>query len=422
MNESHGAPRGASAGMPPPLAVRRRMGGRDPHEQHRASTPLELLFDLTVVVAVAAATARLHHGLTEGHIGEAAMAFAQTFFSIWWPWMSYTWFASAYDTDDVPFRMATMAQMIGVLLIAAGIQRSGHDDLAVVVGFLVMRLALVAQWWRASVEHPERRLTCRRYAAAISGLQLLWIARIAWVPDEWQFLAFSVLAALELAVPVWAARVGETPWHAHHVVERYGLFTIILLGECLVASAATITGLLDAHRWFPDLVVVVIAIGGLILGLWWAYFLVPFAQVLHHRRERGFLWGYGHALVFAALAVLGGALEVVADVLRSSVNHAAQPGQGHGHATPLFAMSLTAAAVITFFAALWWLGGQTTRRDARSPMYVLPVVLASTVAVVLVANGLALAWGLLLLATGPALMLGWVTRDRQSRPDRFAVR
>jgi hypothetical protein len=113
---------------------------------------------------------------------------------------------------------------------------------------------------------------------------------------------------------------------------------------------------------------------------------------------------------------------VVADVLRSSVNHAAQPGQGHGHATPLFAMSLTAAAVITFFAALWWLGGQTTRRDARSPMYVLPVVLASTVAVVLVANGLALAWGLLLLATGPALMLGWVTRDRQSRPDRFAVR
>lgn len=398
------------------------MSGRDVHESHRASTPLEALFDLTTVVAVAAAATRLHHGLTESGGSEAALAFAQSFFAIWWPWMSYTWFASAYDTDDVSFRLATLVQMIGVLLIAAGIPEAAGADLAGVVGFFFMRVALVAQWWRASVEHPERRGTCRRYAVAIGLLQVLWIARTAGAPAAWMFPTFCALVALELAVPVWAARAGETPWHPHHVTERYGLFTIILLGECMVAAANAMTGLLAVQGWSLDLLLVSVAVVGLILGLWWAYFLVPFAQVLHYRRERGFLWGYGHAMVFASLAVLGGVLEVVADALKSPAHHAAPAGAPHGHATPLFAMSLTAAAVVAFFAALWWLGSQTTRRDARTPAYILPVVSAAAAAVALVACGFSLAWGLLLLAAGPALMVAWVTRDRRLQPERFAVR
>ena len=422
MNEASGALPHPVVTTPPPLAVRRHMSGRDVHESHRASTPLEALFDLTTVVAVAAAATRLHHGLTESSGGEAALAFVQSFFAIWWPWMSYTWFASAYDTDDVPFRMATLVQMIGVLLIAAGIPEAASADLAGVVGFFFMRVALVAQWWRASVEHPERRLTCRRYAVAIGLLQLLWLARTAWVPAEWLFPAFCALAALELAVPVWAARAGETPWHPHHVTERYGLFTIILLGECMMAAANAMTGVLAVQGWSLDLLLVSMAIVGLILGLWWAYFLVPFAQVLHYRRERGFLWGYGHAMVFASLAVLGGVLEVVADALKNPMHHAPTAGSPHGHVTPLLAMGLTAATVVAFFSALWWLGGRTTRRDARTPAYVLPVVFASGAAVAWVACGLSLAWGLLLLAAGPAFMLGWITRDRQLWPERFAVR
>ena len=61
-------------------------------------------------------------------------------------------------------------------------------------------------------------------------------------------------------------------------------------------------------------------------------------------------------------------------------------------------------------------------REARGPAYVLPVLLASFAAVASVASGLSLAWGLLLLATGPALLIGWVTRDRGRWPERFAVR
>ncbi|MGH3356359.1 MAG: low temperature requirement protein A, partial [Nocardioidaceae bacterium] len=95
---------------------RRRMVARDPEEGERSATPLELLFDLTFVVAVAQAAAELHHALAEGAVGHAVAGYGAVFFGIWWAWMNFTWFASAYDTDDVPYRLLTLLQMGGVLV------------------------------------------------------------------------------------------------------------------------------------------------------------------------------------------------------------------------------------------------------------------------------------------------------------------
>ena len=89
------------------------MGGRDPPENHRTATPLELLFDLTFVVAFGAAANELAHLLAEGHIGTALVGFAFATFGIAWAWINFSWFASAYDTDDWIFRLATMVQMLG---------------------------------------------------------------------------------------------------------------------------------------------------------------------------------------------------------------------------------------------------------------------------------------------------------------------
>jgi low temperature requirement protein LtrA len=66
------------------------MRGRDPGEAHRASTSLELLFDLCFVVAVAQAAAQLHHALAEGHLATGLVGYAMVFFAIWWAWMNFT--------------------------------------------------------------------------------------------------------------------------------------------------------------------------------------------------------------------------------------------------------------------------------------------------------------------------------------------
>src|SRR6476619_6666349 len=118
----------------------RRLGGRDPHEAHRVATPLELLFDLTFVVSFGLAASQLAHALAEGHYAAALIGFGFASFSICWAWVNFSWFASAYDTDDWIFRIVTMVQMIGALVLAIGLPRmfasiehSGHLDNSVMV-------------------------------------------------------------------------------------------------------------------------------------------------------------------------------------------------------------------------------------------------------------------------------------------------
>ena len=91
----------------------RPMRARRGDESHRASTPLELLFDLCFVVAVAQAAAELHHAVAEDHLGAGLFGYVTVFFAIWWAWMNFSWFATAYDTDDVPYRLTTLVQIAG---------------------------------------------------------------------------------------------------------------------------------------------------------------------------------------------------------------------------------------------------------------------------------------------------------------------
>jgi low temperature requirement protein LtrA len=292
------------------------MTGRDPTEPHRASTPLELLFDLCFVVAVASAAQALHHDLVGGQIWHGLVNYLVIFFAIWWPWMNFTWFASAYDTDDVQYRLLTFVQIAGVLVVAAGVPAAfnHHDFTTMVAGYIVMRIALVAQWIRAAREDPTRRDVALRFAVGITLIQVGWIIRLLIGWSEVGYLTFVVLGVLELAVPAWAERAGpETPWHAGHIVERYGLFTIIVLGECVLATTTAVqTAFVEGGVAAPLLMV---AVGGLLLvfALWWAYFKRE-PDIGHHRSMRTMLgWGYGHYFVFAAVAALGAGLGVAAD-------------------------------------------------------------------------------------------------------------
>ncbi len=291
------------------------MRGRDQTERERASTPLELLVDLIFVVAIASLVLELAHVIAEGHL-ERVGPFFMVFFAIWWAWMNFTWFASAYDTDDALYRILTVVQMAGVLILAAGVPSSfdESDFTGVTIGYLVMRVGLVAQWIRASIEHPDRRATARRYAIGISVVQAGWLLRLL-LPMEWGVVSFIVLALLDVSVPIWAERRGMSPWHPRHIAERYGLFTIILLGEGVLAATNAVQASLADGGVSPSLVVVALAGLVLIVGLWWTYFLEPAGQGLAEHRTWSFFWGYGHYLLFAALAAVGAGLEVAVEAI-----------------------------------------------------------------------------------------------------------
>ncbi len=171
--------------MTNPLAHRRaRMGGRDPHEEHRVATPLELLFDLVFVVAYGLAADELAHYLAEGHIQTALLGFAIAAFSITWAWINFSWFASAFDVDDWLYRLTTMVQMIGVVILALGLpalfdsidEGEYVDNVVIVAGYVVMRVGLLFQWLRAARSSPECRTACLTYVRWISVAQVGWIA------------------------------------------------------------------------------------------------------------------------------------------------------------------------------------------------------------------------------------------------------
>ncbi len=217
------------------------MTARDTRESHRVATPLELFFDLCFVVAVASVSDRLHHAVVEDQIGEGVVAYATVFFAIWWAWMNFTWFASAYDTDDAAYRLTTFVQIAGVLVLAAGVPRAfdTKDFSIVFAGYLLMRIGLVIQWLRAANGDPERRRTAIRFAIGVSACMLGW-ALLVVVPAGWRLPVFAAMVIAEVSVPVWAERARRTPWHPHHIAERYGLFTIIVLGETVLASTAAV--------------------------------------------------------------------------------------------------------------------------------------------------------------------------------------
>lgn len=122
------------------------MTARPGDEPHRTATSLELFLDLCFVVAVAQAGAELVHS-RGGPAGCAGVASClAVFFGIWWAWMNFVWFATAYDNDDVPYRLLTLVQMAGVLVCAAGISRAfDHDWTLGWTGYLIMCVALIAQ-------------------------------------------------------------------------------------------------------------------------------------------------------------------------------------------------------------------------------------------------------------------------------------
>lgn len=293
------------------------MAGRDSGEPHRTSTPLELFFDLCFVVAVAQASGSLHRALESGDHATGVLRFALVFFTIWWAWMNFTWFASAYDPDDVPYRLLVLLQITGSLVLAAGVDRAFEaGDLTVItVGYVVLRTALAALWLRAALADPARRRTALRFASGVAACQLGWVGMLL-VPAAVRLPGIVVMILAELSVPVWAQSAGMTPWHPGHIAERYGLFTLIVLGESVAAATVAVRGAFDRHHGTGSLWA--LAAGGLLMAfaMWWLYFARPAHTLLattHQDHRRRFPWAYGHYLVFASATAEGAGLAFYAD-------------------------------------------------------------------------------------------------------------
>jgi low temperature requirement protein LtrA len=382
------------------------MIGRDPDEPGRVASPLELLFDLTFVIAVGVSAAQLAELLAEGHVLRGLLAFLLAMFAVLIAWINFTWFASAFDTDDWAYRLLTMLQMVGVVVFALGlpamfqsVNEGRHLDVRVmVVGYVVMRIGLVLQWWRASRQSPRYRGVGRRTLLAIALTQIGWVlVAFSGLSNPVLVVVIVVLGLWEFLIPVIAqGSANGTPWHPHHIADRYGAFALIVLGEGVVGTVATSQGVLGGAtgtHWTWQAVLVVIAGVALTFGMWWTYFATPFGDLLHHRTGAGYLFGYGHMPVFLAIAATGAGLHLAGIYLSGSEHVAlAESAVVLAVAIPVFVFAICVYALYS---------GLFSARDPLHVWLILGTIVVLALAVVLGLVGVSMPICLVVISLAP---------------------
>jgi len=281
-------------------------------EGKRSATWLELFYDLAFVVAVAVLVERLLENITPG----GAMSYLGYFALIWWLWASHTYYADRYDTDDLVYRLIAAGQMVTIVVIASSLSfDAANSTRAFAFGYAFSRILLLVMYWRAYRHVEETRALVRGYLIGFGAAAVIWTAS-ALVPEGSRFVLWAVALAVDLATP-WVMRSEQAriPLDVSHLPERFGLFTILVLGESI---AAVVAGLSHASWAFATTVTAALGVG-VATALWWMYFDNARGSVVRRRASvrrtwRPTGWIYTHLPLAAAIGATGAGLErAVAD-------------------------------------------------------------------------------------------------------------
>ena len=214
-------------------------------EEGRKVTWLELFFDLVFVAAVA----QVGTHLRDDYSLPGLLRFSFLFALIWWAWLGHTTFSTRFDTDDLVQRALTGLQMflVAVMAINATGALDSRDSAGFAAAYSVMRFILVGQYLRVRHVRQARALTTR-YAAGCGTAALMWLVS-AVVPAPGRFAIWALALIVDVLTPLLTTRhLVNVPHDGAHLPERYGLFSIILLGESMVA---VMTGMGRQEYWSP---------------------------------------------------------------------------------------------------------------------------------------------------------------------------
>jgi low temperature requirement protein LtrA len=375
---------------------RLRPRGRDLDEMRRA-TWLELFFDLVFVAAVS----QLANALAAEPTVARFFEFMGLFVPVWWAWMGFTFYANRFDTDDLVYRLLMLCAMFGVAALATTIP-SVFDGATkgFALAYIAVRIVLVTLYARASRHVPDARALVRTFLTFFTVAILVWAASIAF-DSPWVYVLWAVALGLELVAPIRGWRfLPDAPVDRHHLPERFGLLTLIVLGESVLAvvlgvskiswdagsaAAAAMGFLVAAALWwiyFDFLDEGALTARGIFGGLTYTYmnyFVVVGLAALgagvklailssggdHHYDDTSWILSAGLALTMAGLGVIqlvAGTVVVDADVVLRFVTAAI--------ALVLIPFGLSPLAVVTVFAAV--LVGQVVYELARHETHTHP--------------------------------------------------
>lgn len=233
--------------------------------EERHANWLELLFDLILVAAISILALELN----SNYSFTTLFLSIPLFFAIWWGWVGHTIYLSRFGTDDAIHRFYTLAQMIVVAILAINAKNAlTTTGSGFALSYALLRFMLVAEYILAGRQIPEARPLTRHYSIGFGITAFMW-AISAFIPDPWRYILWLIAIAVDLTIPLTAGELNQKfPLHPTHLPERFGLLTIIVIGEAIV-SVVYFVGTIGLN--FSD---GIICIMGLIIAfsIWWGYF------------------------------------------------------------------------------------------------------------------------------------------------------
>ncbi len=286
-----------------------RAHGEQPRE--RVVGPLELFYDLAVVVLVAQAAHHLAGHLTWRGLGE----FAAVFTLVWIAWANGSLHHELHGHDDARARSTFLLQILVLVAMAAFIPEAGDERgaaFAVAAGVLFAVLAVL--WLLAARgDRPQYRRTSGLFVTGTAACAIA-LAATALLPASARVLAWGLIDAAYLAgfaaviltvAPTRAAALTVTD----SLTERFGAFIIIVLGETLTGVVGGLAGQpVSALTMAVGLVAVVVG-----FGAWWTYFDFAGHRLPRPEPVPGLQWILGHLPLTAAVAAMGASMVSLVD-------------------------------------------------------------------------------------------------------------
>jgi len=309
----------------------------DQGERH--ATWLELFFDLVFVISIA----EVAHTLEDYRTLADFLGTAGLFVAVWWAWVGYTVYADRFDTDDVAHRVLVLAGMLAVIAMALSVHDALHGGSArFALAFVAVRGIVLLLNARARRHAAPARPLLNLFLAAFSTGAALWLLSV-FVPEPARYVLWGVALVIELSAP-WVGRrqIVKAPVHTSHLVERFGLFTLIVLGESVVRVAQ---GAADVDDWTTATLA---AAGGgflLVAGLWWLYF-DRLDEGVVRSVLRGLVWNYTHLPLLAGLvSVAVGTEYAILDAAGGQLERSTTAALGGGTALYLLSTVVIGLAV-----------------------------------------------------------------------------
>jgi low temperature requirement protein LtrA len=273
--------------------------------EDRHATWLELFFDLVFVVAVAEAAHLLELDQSPGGI----LRFAALFVPVYVAWQGFSIYADRFDTDDLLFRLALLSGMLAIAALAVQLEEVAHGQRSAgfALAYVALRsimLALYARAWRAV---PEARPLIARYGPGYSVAVAIWLASLA-VDTPARYVFWGVALAVDLSVPPLSIRlIQRVPVHGGHVVERWGLFTLIVLGESVVVVALGAAG----ADWQLESATAAVLGFAAAAGVWWLYFDGLDAVEIRRHAPAILTYSLAHLPLLMGLAAMGAGIALL---------------------------------------------------------------------------------------------------------------